>query len=174
MYYDSLPPFQVIRQVPDELEVVKSSRTVYLSYNRSQPPLVEMPNIVGYSFRNAITVLENAGLKLGDTTFRPDFAKNSVLEQLYNGVTIQTGAKIKMGSKIDLVIGSELSNTAYAIPNLIGLTKAEAEALLKSKNITLASIIPDPDVRDTANAYVYRQNPPRFDDEGHLISCPDG
>lgn len=174
LYYDTLPPFQVIRQVPDELEVVKSSRTVYLTYNRSQPPLIEMPNVVGYSFRNALMVLENAGLRLGDTTFRPDFAKNSVLEQLYNGSLIQPGAKIKMGSKIDLVLGSELSNTMFAIPNLIGLTMAEARALVESKGIILASIIPDPDVRDTLNAYVYRQNPPRFDDEGHLISIRAG
>ena len=174
LYYDTLPPTQVIRQVPDELEVVKSTRTVYLTYNRMYPPQIEMPNIVGYSFRNALMVLENAGLKLGDTTFRPDFAKNSVLEQLYNGAVIQPGARIAMGSKIDLVIGSELSQTAYAIPNLIGLTTNEARTLLESKGIMLASIIPNPDVRDTANAYVYRQNPERFDDEGHVISIRAG
>ena len=174
LYYDTLAPTQVIRQVPDELEVVKSTRTVYLTYNRMFPPQIEMPNIVGYSFRNALMVLENAGPKLGDTTFRPDFAKNSVLEQLYNGATIQPGARIALGSKIDIVIGSELSQTSYAIPNLIGLTTNEARVLLESKGIMLASIIPNPDVRDTANAYVYRQNPERFDDEGHIISIRAG
>lgn len=174
VYYDSLPPFYVIRQVPDELEVVKSTRSVYLTYNRAEPPLIEMPNVVGYSFRNALMVLENAGLKLGDTTLRPDFAKNSVLEQLYNGVTIQPGAKIKMGSKIDLVIGSELSHVSYATPNLIGLTLYEAQQLLDGIGVKLAAIIPDPDVRDTANAYIYRQNPPRYDDEGNLITIRAG
>jgi beta-lactam-binding protein with PASTA domain len=174
VYQDTIAPFQVIRQVPDELEVVKSSRTVYLTYNMSQPPYTQMPNIVGRSFRNALRELEAAGLKLGDTTFRPDFAKNSVLEQLYNGVLIQPGAQIRMGSKVDLVIGSELSNTAYAIPNLIGLTLGQARALLKEKGIELASIIPDPGVRDTVNAYVYRQSPDRFDDEGHIISIRAG
>ena len=174
LYFDTLAPLQVIRQVPDELEVVKSSRTVYLTYNRALPPQIEMPNIVGYSFRNAMMVLENAGLKIGDTTFRPDFAKNSVLEQLYNGVTIQPGARIPMGSKIDLVIGSELSSAAYAIPNLIGLTTAQAKLLLEGKGIMLASIIPDADVRDTASAYVYRQSPERFDDQGNIISIRAG
>ena len=174
IYHDSLPPLQVIRQVPDEMEVVKSTRTVYLTYNRQTPPLVEMPRVVGYSFRNAIMVLENAGLKLGDTTFRPDFAKNSVLEQLYNGVTIQPGAKIAMGSRIGLVIGSELSNAAFAIPNLVGLTVQQARELLNSKNIYLASIIADPEVRDTASAFVYRQSPDRFDDEGRVISIREG
>lgn len=174
VYQDTIPPMQVIRQVPDELEVVKSSRTVYLTYIMSQPPYTQMPNIVGRSFRNALRELEAAGLKLGDTTFRPDFAKNSVLEQLYNGVVIQPGAQIRMGSKVDLVIGSELSNTAYAIPNLIGLTLEQARNLLREKGIELASVIPDPGVRDTANAYVYRQSPNRFDDDGHVISIRAG
>lgn len=174
IYFDTLAPMQVVRQVPDELEVVKSSRTVYLTYNRAIPPLVEVPNIVGYSFRNALMTLENAGLKLGDTSYRPDFARNSVLEQLYNGLTVQPGAKIRMGSKIDLIIGSELSNRAFAIPNLIGLTTQQAKVLLESKNIILASIIPMPDVKDTANAFVYRQSPNRFDDEGNLISIRAG
>jgi len=174
VYFDTLQPMQIIRQVPDELEVVKSSRTVYLTYNRAVPPLVEVPNIVGYSFRNALMILENAGLKLGDIVYRPDFVRNLILEQLYNGVTIQPGAKVKMGSRIDLVIGSELSNRAFAIPSLIGLTVAEARALLESKNIILASIIPTPDVKDTASAFVYRQSPVRFDDEGNLISIRAG
>ncbi len=174
LYYDTLAPAQVIRQIPDELEVVKSTRIVYLTYNRVYPPTVEMPNIVGYSFRNALMILENAGLKLGDTTFRPDFAKNSILGQRFKGVAIQPGTGIAMGSKIDLVIGSELSNTAFAIPNLLGLTAAQAKALLEEKGIMLASVIPDPNVRDTAKAFVYRQNPERFDVDGNIISIRSG
>lgn len=173
VYYDTLKPLQIIRQVPDEMEVVKSSRTVYLTINRAVPPLVEMPNIVGYSFRNAQMVLENAGLKLGDTTFRPDFAINSVLEQLYNGVLIQPGAKISMGSKVDLVIGSELSNAAMAIPDVVGFTYAQARAEIEARGIILASIIPDPGT-DTTTWFVYRQNPERFDDEGNLRSIRAG
>ena len=174
IYVDSLKPFQVIRQIPDEDEVVKSSRTVYLTINRGAPPLIDMPNVVGYSLRNAEMVLINTGLKLGDTTFRPDFAKNSVLEQLYNGVTIQAGAKIRQGSAISLIIGNGLGNRVVAVPNLIGLTYTEAVALLDANGIMLASIITAPDVKDSAAAYVYRQNPERFDDEGNLRSIRQG
>ncbi|HRN49189.1 MAG TPA: PASTA domain-containing protein, partial [Niabella sp.] len=42
-YIDSLKPLQIIRQVPDEFEVVKSSRTVFLTINRAEPPLIDMP-----------------------------------------------------------------------------------------------------------------------------------
>lgn len=174
VFIDSLKPLQVIRQVPDEYEVVKSNRTIYITINRAQPPLVEMPNIVGYSLRSAEMVLKNMGLKLGDTTFRPDFAKNSVLEQLYNGVTIQPGAKIKMGSKISLIIGNGLGESVSAVPNLVGMSYGEAKSLLASKGIDFGAIIAYPDVKDTLNSYIYRQNPDKFDEEGNLRTIRAG
>ncbi len=165
-YIDSLKPLQIIRQVPDEFEVVKSSRTVFLTINRAEPPLIDMPNLIGLSFRNAEMYLKNSGLVLGDTTFRIDFAINSVLEQLYNGAAIKPGAKVRMGSKIGIVIGKGLGNVSMAIPNLVGMTYAEAKEFIESKGLSFASIIANPDVKDTVNAYIYRQNPERFDDEG--------
>lgn len=168
VYIDTLKPLQVVRQIPDEYEVVKSSRTVYLTINRALPPLIEVPNVLGYSLRNAEMVLINAHLKMGDTTFRPDFAKNSVLEQLYNGVPIQPGAKVRQGSVISLVIGNGLGGSAIGVPNLFGMTYSQAKALLDSNGIMLASVIPDADVTDQANAFIYKQNPNRFDEEGNL------
>jgi len=53
IYVDTVKPETVIKQLPDGDEIVKSNRTVYLIISRSIPPLVEMPNLVGYSFRNA-------------------------------------------------------------------------------------------------------------------------
>lgn len=174
VYIDTLKPFQVVRQVPDEYEVVKSSRTVYLTVNRGIPPLVEVPNVMGYSLRNAEMVLVNAHLKLGDTTFRPDFAKNSVLEQLYDGVPIRPGAKVRQGSAISLVIGNGLGGKVIGVPNLIGMTYAEAKILLDSIGVMLASVIPAADVTDMENAYIYRQNPDRFDEEGNLRTIRPG
>lgn len=173
IFNDTLKPLQVVRQVPDEYEVVKSNRTVYLTINRAAPPLIEMPNIVGYSLRSAEFTLTNMGLKLGDTTFKPDFAKNTVLEQLYNGVAIQPGAKIRQGARIDLVIGSGLG-TSFLVPRLVGLTYAEAKALLEGKGLGMGSVIPSADVTDTASAFVYRQNPDRFDAEGNARSIRPG
>ncbi|MFT3902232.1 MAG: PASTA domain-containing protein [Niabella sp.] len=174
VYVDSLRPLQVLRQIPDEYEVVKSTRTVYLTINRAVPPLVEMPNIVGYSLRSASLMLLNSGLRIGDTTFKPDFAKNSVLEQLYNGVTILPGAKIRMGSAISLVVGDGLGDRFITIPNLVGLTYGEAKMMLDSLGIGFASVIAAPEVSDTASAYIIRQNPEKFDDEGHLRTIRPG
>lgn len=163
VYIDTVPKLAVVRQSPEGEATVKVNRTIYLTINRSQPPLVDMPNLVGFSIRNAVMYLENLGLRIGDTTFRPDIAKNAVLEQLYNGSPIKPGTKIYMGSSISFVLGDGIGNTELNVPDLIGKTYAEAKSFLTSLNINV-TIVPDIDVKDTAASFVYRQNPEEYNE----------
>lgn len=174
VYYDSLPPSVIIKQVPEADAVVKVNRTVYVTINRLVPPDVDMPNLVGYSFRNAEQVLKNLGLLLGDTSSRPDFAKNSVLEQLYRGRTIAPGTKIKVGTTIALVIGSGIGNEEMAVPKLVGLTYAEAKILLEAQGLIVGAVLPSPLVRDTANAYVVWQSPEPKNEQGRPFRIRPG
>ncbi len=174
VYYDSLPPSTIIKQVPEADAVVKVNRTIYVTINRIVPPDVEMPNLVGLSFRNVEMILKNNNLQLGDTTFRPDFAPNSVLEQLYNGSPIAAGTKIKWGSKISLVLGSGIGNESMLVPKLLGLTYSEAKMLLDAQGLIFASVIVDPTVRDTANAFIYRQNPVPKDENNRSFRIRPG
>ena len=103
---------------------------------------------------------------MGDTVFKPDFARNSVLDQQYKGETIKPGASIQQGSSITLVLGSGIGGQEYGVPDLIGLTYLQARARLDSMGLSLGSVTPDPDVRDSSEAYIYKQNPPQFGDEG--------
>lgn len=165
IYVDTTRPRQVLRQVPEADEMVKVNRTVYLTINRTVPPLIEMPNIVGSSFRSAELTLKNYNLRVGDTTFRPDFAKNAVLEQSYNGTKITPGTKIRMGSVIDLVLGDGVGDRQYMVPELVGKTYCEAKSLIESSGIHFGVVLPDPDVTDTCRAYIYWQNPERMGDD---------
>jgi len=174
VYYDSIPAGQILRQVPEADEVVKVNRTVYVTINRFIAPDVEMPNLSGYSFRNAEMVLHNLGLKIGDTTFRPDFAKNTVLEASFRGNVITPGSKIKMGSTIDLVLGLGVSNEFISVPDLVGMTFDEARALLDAKGIILGAVVPKPGVRDTIGAFVYQQRPAQKTEDGKQLSIRPG
>jgi eukaryotic-like serine/threonine-protein kinase len=174
VFYDSLPPTIVVKQIPEPDAVVKVNRTIYVTYNRVVPPDVEMPNLVGYSLRNAEMILRNQGLRMGDTMHRPDFAKNSILEQLYNGERIAPGTKIRYGSSISLVIGSGVSAQEMSVPKLVGLTYEEAKMLLGAQGLILGSVIVDPLVQDTAGAFVYRQNPPTRDNQGRRFQIRPG
>ncbi len=165
IYNDTVPPLQVIKQIPEADNLVKVNRTVYLTINRAVPPVISMPNLVSMSFRNAEMVLRQYGLELGDTVFKPDFARNSVLDQQYNGESIKPGAQIKQGSAITLVLGNGVG-MELTVPVLYGLTYREARAVLEASGLIVGAVVPDNDVQDTTNAYVYRQNPEHFDEEG--------
>lgn len=162
IYTDTTGASMVLKQVPEGDEIVKVNRTVYLTINRAVPPMIDMPNLVGYSLRSAEMALKNNGLKMGDTTFRPDFALNSVLEQSVNGVAIKAGTKIRMGSVIDLVLGDGLGEQEFVVPNLIGKTYCEAKMLLEQNDLSFASVLAPGGVSDTCNAFIYRQNPERL------------
>jgi len=174
VYYDSLAPTTIIKQVPEADAVVKVNRTIYVTINRTIPPDVDMPNLVGYSFRNAESILKNLGLKMGDTTSKPDFAKNSVLEQLYKGNTVAPGTKLKIGSSISLVVGSGIGNEDMPVPKLVGLTYTEAKVLLEAQGLIVGPVIPSPMVRDTASAYVVRQSPAPVNEEGKRFRIRPG
>jgi beta-lactam-binding protein with PASTA domain len=162
IYSDTATPLSVLRQFPDADAVVKENRTVYLTINRAIAPMIDMPNLEGMSFRTAQIVMKQYGLKLKDTVFRPDFAKNSVLEQQYDGERIKPGTKLPMGSNIVLVLGSGLGQDEFNVPDLFSLTYSEAVMMLQSTGLSPGAVVPDPDVSDSMNGYVYRQSPERF------------
>lgn len=174
IYVDTISPLKVIKQIPEADEVVKSNRTVYLIIRRAVPPLVEMPNLIGYSYRNAEMVLKSMDLRVGDTTFKPDFAKNSILEQWHNGTVIIPGTKIRKGSAISLVLGDGVGKTDFAVPVITGMTFGEAKQMLESAGVGIGAIVIETNITDTASAWIYRQSPERFDDEKRIQRIRSG
>jgi eukaryotic-like serine/threonine-protein kinase len=155
----------VLKQIPDANATVKINRTVFLTVNRAVAPLVEMPKLEGQSLSFALDMLERSHFKLEDTLFRPDFQVGAVLEQQYKGSKVLEKAKLPWGSKITLVVGSELGNQQMIVPSLVGMTFKEAKAYLQERGISIGAILTDNVLKDTAGAFVYKQNPERFDDE---------
>ena len=170
VYNDTAKPLQVMKQFPEADNLVKVNRTIYLTINQSQAPIIQMPNLVSMTIRNAQTVLRQYGLKLGDTVYRPDFARNSVLDQLVDGKTIKPGTQIRQGSSITLVLGTGIGGgPGFIVPDLTGLTYQQAKARLDSMGLIFSAVMPDPEVRsDTAEAYIYWQDPKQFNDEGQI------
>lgn len=158
----------VLKQLPDPNAKVKINRTVFLTVNRVIPPMIEMPKLEGQSLNFALDMLRRSHLELGDTVFKPNFMIGSVLEQQYNGVRIPEKAKLQWGSRITLIIGSGLGDQRMLVPSLIGMTYKEAKSFLEQQGISLAATIPYPAntvIRDTANAFVVKQNPESLDEE---------
>jgi beta-lactam-binding protein with PASTA domain len=169
VYVDTLPPLNVVKQFPEADAEVKINRTVYLTINRSSPPLIQMPQLVGQSFRSAEILLRQTGLRLGDTTYVPDFAKNSIKRQLYKGQEISFGTKIPMGAAIDLVISNGISDVDMSVPDLVGMTYGDAKILMEGNNLEFGSKVFNTDVKDSLNAFIYWQNPERMT-EDHRVN----
>lgn len=174
VYVDTVKSLTVIKQIPEADEVVKSNRTVFLIISRAVPPFVEMPNLVGYSFRNAEMVLKNMDLKIGDTTFKPDFAKNAVLEQWYSGAPVAPGTQIRKGGVISLVLGDGVGKREFTVPVITGMQFGEARAILEANGIVIGAVVTDANVSDTVNAWIYKQNPQRFDEEKRIQHIRSG
>lgn len=166
VYTDTLPPLTVIRQSPESDEIVKMHRTIFLTINRAVPPVIEMPDLRGFSLKSAEIYLIGLGLKLGDTSFVPDIARNAVKEQSFNGRAIGPGSKVPMGSRIDFVLGSGIGDAEFDVPDLVGLTVSEAKAMLAGMTVGLGAIISTDAVKDTITAFVVKQSPDRFTDPG--------
>lgn len=169
-YNDTVPPLQVIKQFPDADNQVKVNRTVYLTINRSVAPFIQMPNLISMTFRNAAIIMHQYGLQIEDTIFKPDFAKNSVLDQLYKGESIKPGTQIQQGSKVTLVLGNGIGGFEFPVPDFIALTYREALTRLDSGRLILGALIVDRNVTDTLNAFVYQQSPARIDPEEKKIN----
>ncbi len=175
LYTDTTAKGSVLRQSPDGDALVKISRTVYLTINRHVPPLVEMPNLLDFSFRNAELQLKNMGLKIGDTSYVEDFAKNTVREQRYhNGGAIPPGTKIPQGTEIDIVLANGVGTTEFTVPNLIGMSYGSANSLLESNGLNSIVVMTDSGVTDTLSSFIYWQDPPRMGTDGVRMKIRSG
>jgi beta-lactam-binding protein with PASTA domain len=164
VYTDTAQKGIVLKQIPEPNSTVKVNRTVKLTVNRVTLPLVEMPSLQGKTLNFALEILRRSHLTLGDTIFKPDFMMGSVLEQNFNGTVIPPGAKLPWGSKIDLIVGSGLTEDKLIVPDLVGLTYESAKLILDSSGILLGAIVPDPGITDTMKAFIWKQSPPRLND----------
>lgn len=130
--------------------------------------MVLMPDLEGLTFRSAEMTLHSRRLNVGDTIYKPDFATNTVLQQLLNGKPIKPGKNVPEGSSISLVLSSGTGSIENPVPNLVGLTYAEAREALSASNLNLGTVLIDPGVSDTLNAYISRQIPARKNEMGDL------
>ena len=162
VFTTAVPGLTIMKQIPDGDAEVKHGRIVFLTVNRAVPPKIEMPSLIGFSFKSAALYLQGMGLVLGDTTYKPDFAKNAVLEQLFNNEPIKPGTQISIGSKISFVLGSGIGDSDMNMPDVVGLTLQAARTKLGVVNLSVGTVVAIGEVTDSLNAFVVRQNPAIF------------
>jgi|SRR6185437_2362209 len=163
VYVLDQPPGAVIEQDPDPGTNVKINRTIYLTVVTRLAPNVSLPDLEPYTYREAVATIANYGLKVGDTTYKSDIARDRVLEVRFAGQPIKAGTKIPKGSKIDLVLGNGEGASEVDIPNLVNQDLDAAKFVIKNGGLTLGTITYQGQITDSTSLVVVAQSPMKTD-----------
>jgi beta-lactam-binding protein with PASTA domain len=162
VYTSIVPRGCVAEQNPKPGFKVKKWRNIILTINAYRPERVAVPDLVDLPLRQAIALIEDAGLEMGSLRYKSDLSVNVVLSQLINGKDAVPGDSIQKGSMIDLVLGKGLSNQRTAVPGLMGMHLEPAKNRILGASLNLGTYIYDNTILtgdDTLGAFVYKQNP---------------
>jgi len=165
----------VVEQNPRAGALVKRNRRISLTINAVNIEVVAVPGVVGLSHRQAKAILETNGLMVGRLSYMPDLAVNNVLAQKYKGEEIEEGDTVPKGSKIDLVLGTGLSNRRTIAPDLIGQTFEQARNRILDAALNIGAVLYDESVLnedDSLNAFIWKQNPVHEDENLIRLGSP--
>ncbi|MBK5191819.1 MAG: PASTA domain-containing protein [Flavobacteriaceae bacterium] len=104
-YNPDYPKYAVIDQVPAPGKFVKENRKLYLTLNPSGFRKIALPDMIRRTRRQVEPTLRSLGFEIGDVTYKPDIAKDAVLELRHKGKLIEPGDELMKTSVIDLVLG---------------------------------------------------------------------
>lgn len=152
----------VYRQNPRAGSKVKDGRRIILTINAKSAKRVTMPNLIGYSMRQAMAELQSRGLVLGKLIYVDDIATNNVLRQLRGNREIDPGVLIESESVIDLVVGLNSSDNETYVPDVVGLKHISALDAVHSNSLNIRNLRFDSSVKDyndSLSAVVYKQSP---------------
>ncbi len=158
-FIEGVPPGTVTKQYPEAYKRVKPDRTISLTINQREAPMVSVPDILDLILYQAKVALEGRRLSLGRVTLIPDISKDAVLEVSYQGKKISKGSKVPVGAKIDVVVGKGQSSQNIEIPDLIGLSYEEALNVIGSSMIQLGGVSYNPNGPSDQMGIVYNQRP---------------
>lgn len=134
-YSEVVPKGVVINQVPKAGLLVKEGRNVYLTVSKGKET-VKMPFLIGQSIWTARRTLQTAGLVVGDVSYSASdmYGKDTVIVQ-----SINASQEVVYGQEISLVV-SRGSDQQVLMPNLVGLSYSEAQALAIESGLTISAI----------------------------------
>lgn len=153
----------VARQNPVAGSNVKEGRRVLIVMRAKGVKKVSMPNLVGYSTRQALDELEGRGLQVGQIIYDESVpTSNNVLKQKYRGKDVHPGDSLEAESAIDLIVGLSQDDCETMIPDLVGKKGADAVEILHEYYLNVRSLRYDRGIKtydERSRAVVYKQMP---------------
>lgn len=156
-YNPKYKPFQVLKVSPMPGSRVKSGRAVRILVNPRTWAKVVVPDILDRYKGLAFRQLEQVGLKVGDTIYEPSIQRDAVLRMMLDGKELKPGVQLPRFTAIDVVIGTGPKRD-IPIPNVVGLTVAQAKAII-AQSLFEVGLIEFEDGKGHESDIVYYQDP---------------
>lgn len=136
VFSEEIAAEHIVSQQPAAGERVKQSRPLNITVSKG-PQLIEIPEFIGSSLREALIELDNLSLKSGDIQyiFRLSEEPGTVINQIP-----AAGAEVEKGSEITLFVSRGERDISVRMPDLSGLSQAEAFDLIKESGLNIGQV----------------------------------
>lgn len=96
----------ILEQVPTENSHVKKGRTIYLTVQSFNEPMIAIPDLEDASLRQSQTLLTTLGLNKINVEYIPSEYKDLVYAVEYNGRVLKPGQKVPKNAIITIKVGN--------------------------------------------------------------------
>lgn len=150
---DDVPAGQVISQTPAAGTNVKARRIIHLTVSKGGSAML-IPDLKGLTLEQAKERLDKMGLTLGavENGNDPDKPSDVIISQ-----SPESGAKATKGTRVNIVINMKQK---VHVPNVVGMTLADARNTLLSMKLSVGTINAfDGTSTDDSSAIIISQDP---------------
>ena len=161
LYVKRMEKGHIYRQNPKAGSQVKKGRRILITINAMNAKKVDMPDLIGFSMRQATAELQSRGLVLGNLIYQQDMATDNVLAQRCGGRPIAPEVKVETGTVIDLVVGLNEDDNQAMVPDVFGMKCLTATDAVHGNSLNVRTIYDSSvkDYNDSLMAVVYKQVP---------------
>ncbi|RAK04072.1 serine/threonine-protein kinase [Halanaerobium saccharolyticum] len=151
VFSEEIAANHIVSQQPAAGARVKQSRPLNITVSKG-PQLIEIPDFVGSSLREALIELDNLSLNSGDIQyiFRLSEEPGTVINQIP-----AAGAEVEKGNEVTIFVSRGERDISVRMPDLTGLTQSEAFSMIRENGLNIGQVSVE-----TSNRFA----------EGHVIS----
>lgn len=159
-YSKKAPLGAILEQNPEAGAQAKPGRSVYVVINAKSVRMLQLPDVVDMSLRQAEAMLRAMGFNLSETKFVPSQSRE-VMEVLLGDKPVEAGTKLKEGETLTLVAGYGTGDAMVRVPDLTGRTVSSARGTLMNEHLVLSYIDYLEELTETNESefVVYHQQP---------------
>jgi len=134
-YHPVLPESTVVFQKPSPYTKVKRGRRIYVHISAGERK-VTVPRVIGVSERDAKLKLVQAGLVMGEVTYRvSNYPKDVVCAQ-----EVTPNTEVTEKTEVGFTVSLGRTKNEYVVPDVIGIQYSEAVIKIRKEGLHLGAI----------------------------------